>query len=788
VRLEQLVLFGPSDDFRVYFGDRLTVLSGLHPEERTSLIATLVDAMAGQLPNSSVIYVDHAGRRIFADRTGATYADDGLGAPPVSSVVGHDPKMIAQLMLVTAQDLGLGERLSADKVEAELAGAKAAAEQIEAERAEAATLVIDIEHWKAELEELDAALVRAPDDADRWAWMQLRNELDGLRAELAAFDDEEEELSDGDARLIEAVAELRDAGEAWLDADTEATALLQKVGSIPPLPEADLERVSATPAALPDELDERLSAWAAATERRRACEADHLAAKIEVPPHHDELVTALANLDQEHLWPTHTRLLMARDRYENERAKLEGEVDPTVEASIEEAHIEVMRCQRIVDRNFIPGMLGSATFAVGALLAGDQVSILLGVAMLVASVAMGWWLLVVPRKVLADATREEEAALAATNADSWLGLHLRRIDDVMQPADRRGIDAAVDAYGAAQLDWEELTGGADPDACTERRAEVAAHIRAIDPELRRQREEAASAQLRLALEAEVDIRSQLLGTLMPYGLSERSAAELDADQIRTLLAKRVEAGQYARDAQRLRQLQATAASASASLEHVLAGLGFVDGRLETRLERAMEAVTGALHRSGKGSRGQTRSELEAAIAELDERVEAGRRLSWDLTAEPTEAPTDPDDLLERRREVASLLGSNPVPDLHDTDRRLELANDRVRVLKKQLMDIAGGTVSLHRRITDRVARTTWIDDHEESIPVIVDEAFTVLPQVDRVGALDLLKRLSARTQVLILSNDPVVAGWARRNSDDGEVTLFEAAAKPAEEELQMFGL
>ena len=72
--------------------------------------------------------------------------------------------------------------------------------------------------------------------------------------------------------------------------------------------------------------------------------------------------------------------------------------------------------------------------------------------------------------------------------------------------------------------------------------------------------------------------------------------------------------------------------------------------------------------------------------------------------------------------------------------------------------------------------------------MIVDEAFTVLPQVDRVGALDLLKRLSARTQVLILSNDPVVAGWARRNSDDGEVTLFEAAAKPAEEELQMFGL
>jgi len=79
--LEQLVLFGPSDNFSVQFAPRVTVLAGLADEERADMLRTLVDAMAGRVPNASVIFVDQAGRRVFADRMGATYADTGVAAP-----------------------------------------------------------------------------------------------------------------------------------------------------------------------------------------------------------------------------------------------------------------------------------------------------------------------------------------------------------------------------------------------------------------------------------------------------------------------------------------------------------------------------------------------------------------------------------------------------------------------------------------------------------------------------------------------------------------------------------
>ncbi|MGI8756147.1 MAG: hypothetical protein ACR2MB_09850 [Acidimicrobiales bacterium] len=71
----------PGEDFRLQFGERLTVLAGPSTDERAELVEVLVEVMAGRLPNASLIYTDHAGRRVFADRTGATFADTGAPAP-----------------------------------------------------------------------------------------------------------------------------------------------------------------------------------------------------------------------------------------------------------------------------------------------------------------------------------------------------------------------------------------------------------------------------------------------------------------------------------------------------------------------------------------------------------------------------------------------------------------------------------------------------------------------------------------------------------------------------------
>ena len=108
MRLEQLVLYGPGDDDRLRFGPHVTVFAGLGAADRMELIETIVDALTGRLSNASVVFTDHRGRRVFADRTGATFADDGVVAPGPSDLLGRDPSAVAGLLTLAATDLGLG--------------------------------------------------------------------------------------------------------------------------------------------------------------------------------------------------------------------------------------------------------------------------------------------------------------------------------------------------------------------------------------------------------------------------------------------------------------------------------------------------------------------------------------------------------------------------------------------------------------------------------------------------------------------------------------------------------
>jgi uncharacterized protein YhaN len=77
-----------------------------------------------------------------------------------------------------------------------------------------------------------------------------------------------------------------------------------------------------------------------------------------------------------------------------------------------------------------------------------------------------------------------------------------------------------------------------------------------------------------------------------------------------------------------------------------------------------------------------------------------------------------------------------------------------------------------------VGRTTWIGPHEETLPLVIDDAFVGLDASDLFGVLDLVARLSARTQIVLLSSDATIARWARREAVDGPVTLLEADPAP----------
>ena len=75
--------------------------------------------MAGRVPNASVIFVDQSGRRVYADRTGATYADNGVAAPSLGQLLGTDPAVISDLVTLRRKDLAVGEQRSEREITAD---------------------------------------------------------------------------------------------------------------------------------------------------------------------------------------------------------------------------------------------------------------------------------------------------------------------------------------------------------------------------------------------------------------------------------------------------------------------------------------------------------------------------------------------------------------------------------------------------------------------------------------------------------------------------------------------
>jgi len=777
VRLEQLVLFGPSDDFRIRFGPGVTVLAGLEPEERSELLTTLAEAMTGRLPNASVVYVDPREQRVFADRTGATYAASGAPAPTLTSLFGTDPAVVTRLITLTEADLGVAaqaDQVSAESLESELNTARASLEEVGGEHAEAADLVAQLDESHAELASIDQRIDRSEDEGARWTWLQLRRDLDRAGKQLSALDDTG--ATDGDVRLLEAVEELRSTGASWAESSALAAELSARLGAVPDVSEDDLTTVAETPDAVPAGFTARVTEWQAAIDQRCRREAEVCVAAGEVAEPADELVGRLAAIDQQTLWTAHGRLMAAQAVRDLALGDYVGEADPEIELTIEAAHLDVLRCERVKHQRFLPGMLGSAALAVAALLAGATISVFVGIAALIGAVALAWWQLVIPRRDLAEATREEEMALGRADAGSWLGLHLRRIDDVVLPADRGDLDAANDRLATARLDWEELLGDIDPDEVGERRDAIAAHAAALDPVAREACERSARIKLDLAVEDELTSRAAVTAGLESYGVSGEGPLDLEPNEVLRVLQRRVDAGRYARDIQLLRLHSHEASDSAALLDRLLADLGFTDGDLEERLDVAIEAVAAARNRNLSVEEQVDRAELEAQVIAMTERLASTQRRSWDETPEPTSEPVDPDLLLARLREVAEAIAAGHGPDLVDAERRLGIAHERVSSLEGQLLELGAGPQPRDEHLHDRVFRTVELAGVSQTLPIVVDEVLDRLTPVDQLEVLDLMAHLSCETQVIVLSANPMVATWARSQVAGGDVTLFEADA------------
>lgn len=773
MRIEQLVLYGPGDDDRVRLAPGLTVFAGLDAQERSDLIETVVDALTGRLSNASVAYTDQAGRKIFADRTGATYADSGSTAPAPQDLLGHDTDVVTRLLTLTADDLGLGQQVSAGELQARLGTTRAELERRATELEELRSRADTIGVWQGQIAELSQRIDRYEDDVARWAWIELRRELDELRAELNVQD--HADLGRTDQQILEAVDSLRSTGATWADLAAKVGELRAGLGSLPAVSAEDLARVAATPAELPADFSGRLDAWQAAVDLRRTADAELAQASSPSATPDDPLVVAFAELDQTTLWERHAKLEQTNEILSLvSNASDRNDIAPEAEAAIEHAHLTVVHAQRDVEKRFTVGVLVSGLTAVLALLVGNAVSIPVGVLLLAVAVGLAGWLIGVPRRNLAAAELVETQALADADAGSWLGLHLRRLDAANDPVERKRFETAAKNRAAAQIAWDEIAGAVSPQDLNARASAVKAYANSISPESIARRIDEAKTFSAAAASAEMAARRAVTSGLSAYGFVDGSAVDIDPTRLQALLQRRIAAGDVARRARQLGVLEQREADAARRLGDLLAHLGYEDGDLESRLGRAIQAVAAA--RSRQTGHPRTRADISTDIERVIDQLRATARPSWANQPEPNGPPTDVQLLAARRREITELVDSAGRPDVVGAQHRFDGVQVQVESLEQRLDEISSGRGSLQHQIVGRLGRTTFLGDREESVPVFIDDAFRKVADGERMDLLDLLIRLSRNVQVVLLSDDPLVNRWARSRSTHTDVVLYEADA------------
>lgn len=773
MRLEQLVLYGPGDDDRLRFGPHLTVFAGLGAADRMELIETIVDALTGRLSNASVVFTDHRGRRVFADRTGATFADDGVVAPGPSDLLGRDPSAVAGLLTLTATDLGLGLDVTAAQLGEQLAAARAELARLHTDHVQAVELADALDRGRRHLRELDHQIASADDDRARWTWQENRRRLDELRTELTMLD-----RGDGasDRAILASVDALRTAGSTWADLAAAASDLADQVGTLPDVAPDDLARVAATPDAPPATFLARLDAWRAAHDALRTAEAELVQVSRPAVASDDPVVEAFARLDQDKLWAAHTRLTRTAETYQTLSTLEEPEppADTEAERRVEQAHLEVVRAQRLVDQRVRPGAIGAAALIAAGLLAALNGALVVAALALVGAAALARWLVLQPRRDLAAAQAAELDALSHTEVSSWLGLHLRRLDDVTDSADRKRFESAANEWIVAQVEWEEVAGNRTPDELTARADAVRARAADLDTRAVARRTDEARVQRESAATTERSARASLARGLEHYGFTPNAVADLDPEQLATALDRRIEAGRVARRAVKLASVRRREQAAAEHLATILGRLGFTDGALAARLDRAIQAVAAARQRQALHQGRRDRTEIEAEIARLGVIVARTAQPGWADLADLDDEPTDPDVLEARRRELAGLLAANGEPDLVSAEHRYRVGLARVRELEGRLDGLrSADPENIELRLTERCHRTAVIDGTEESVPLLIDDAFAPLPLEEKTAVLDHLVRLSDATQVIILTDDHVVTLWARSRVGHQPVLLFE---------------
>ena len=795
MRFDEFVLRVPGEEFRIRFHEHLTVLAGVGALERQALVAAVVGAMTGASDETTLSCIDHTGRPVELRTTGgvvqARHTDDDSEAPTPVGWFCPDAESLRSLVVIGPATLAApasGDAQADDPPELAEARSllRAIAEQLDA----ASAAQVRLAAAEAALDGIDARIRTAESDASRREYAKALADLERVRAESEA-------LATGaagataDRQLLAAAGDARHLAERWAELAAEARRARAAAEDVGPagLEPADIARLADVPDQAPGDLRNLVAALARAEEYVAALgERLHQVASEGLTEPEDPRVLTLATLDQDTLWAALDRAVAAEEAVASEHVAVGGiGADGPRAAAIEEletSHWDMEQAHAVIDRRRVPVIAGAGIVA-GLGVPFSAVHPLLGLLLCAAAAGVAWFGIGGAWRARTAATKREDAALDRVGVPTYLAFHLRRVDATLDPSALDRLGHAEADVVAARRAWEMISGGVDLAAAATLRAEVRAYAAALAAqhgavqevtELRRTLDELAVPDLDAA-------RARVVLAVEPYGLGAADLDGLEPDLVLGLVDRQVTMGRVARLQRTVVEAEADEEKTAARLDDLLARAGFADGQLDERMAQLEAAADHAREREAARAVARPASVVDADLHRL--RAEARRlhRPEWaDVTASMAEGPDVATLVAERSaiaaeltaaRDAARAAASVDVATLSDRHAAVER---RVTALEVQLRSERGEVLDvdeLQRYLLGALTKANCVGPRGEPVPVLLDDPFTKVPAERKWELMDMLRRLSEKTQVLYMTDDPFVGAWARRRADAGEIALLE---------------
>ncbi|MBV9665656.1 MAG: hypothetical protein JOZ37_16945 [Actinobacteria bacterium] len=785
------------EELGMEFHDRLTIVSGLGHAERREMVDLLLNSLTGGRRETSVLrYVDGTGRVVLAEAHDGKVVftfEDNTPAPDPLAPLGLDLAGLRRISHVRGTDMDRLAATTSGPVPPELDEARRMLSELREQLEVADDAQRELEALRYQLAGVDEQLRDVTAGAPRRQFARLVLQLQQVRSE-AALAGEQAGLAAADVELLSVARDVRALAGRWEGAVAQAEEARAKFGTRARLDAEELAHAATMPDHVPVELPGLAAELAMAESIRAELEAQLPApttSKKQKKPSHPA-VPQLARADQDTLWRA-ARAVEVADERVNEASLALGGLDggagitPAIVQELDDAHDELERAEESVWKGM--DLARKAAVVAAFLTVLCLVILLMGwgpsvrgipVVPLLAGVAVAGtgglvaWLRTAPRRRVAAAKAREVAALEAAGVPTYLAFQMRRIDPTLDRNAAQALENALADQKRAQSRWDALSGGEITAAAAlavedEVRAQSAA-LRAIEgdtsDELRR----------RLVDEAEPAVdraRKAVLAVCAPFGVT-------DTDHAMEEVEAAVELAKTARMQTTLETVEAAEREATAALAAVLEPLGYVEPTpLDMRVRAFESAAVEADARQTARAHARPAEQVEADLVRLEAEVRLQAQPGWAMTATPADVEEpNIDDLQRQRTDLygACSAAEARIPDVQRLRDRADTLERRVEVLETEIgLASSRGQADpelVEQHLLGRLAIARRAGGFE-SVPLLLDEPFDAASDTRVDALLDMIDRLSDRVQLIFLTDDSRVVGWARARRSNNSFSLLE---------------